>query len=94
MDKASIYKLAPKVLKRMEYSIDKFYLLNFKNDEIWIGNYASFLIVSQIDGSKSIEQVVNDVQEYFEGFTYKQIYESTLAIIKELVEKKFLVFVR
>lgn len=94
MDKASIYKLAPKVLKRMEYSIDKFYLLNFKNDEIWTGNYASFLIVSQIDGSKSIEQVVNDVQEYFEGFTYKQIYESTLAIIKELVEKKFLVFVR
>lgn len=37
-----------------------------------------------------IEEIVNDVQEQFEGFTYEQIYESAFDIIKELVDKKFL----
>lgn len=94
MDKALIYKLAPKVLKRMEYGIDRFYLLNFDNDEIWIGNYASFLIVSQIDGRKCIEQIVNNVQEQFVGFTHEQIYKAAFNITEELVEKKFLELVK
>ena len=94
MDKTSICKLVPKVLKRMEYGIDRFYLLNFNNNEIWIGNYASYLIIKQIDGTRTLEQIIGNVQEEFDGYTTEQIYESSLVIIKELVEKKFLEIVR
>ncbi len=93
MDKTSIYKLAPRVLKRMEYGIDKFYLLNFNNDEIWVGNPASFLVISQMDGIKTIEEIINEVKEQFGDYTFEQVYDSMVEIIQELVEKEFLIVI-
>lgn len=90
MDKNTVLKLAPNVLKRMEYGIDRFYLLNFSNDEIWIGNVASFLIVSQIDGIKNIEEIIHNVEEHFIDYTFEQIYDSVVQIVEELLKKYFL----
>ena len=54
MNKFTVFKLTPNVLKRMEYCLDRFYLLNFNNDEIWVGNTAAYLIISQIYGLKNL----------------------------------------
>ena len=54
MDESTVLTIAPQVLKRMEYGIDRFYLLNLNNDEMWVGNYASYLVISKINGQRSI----------------------------------------
>ncbi len=94
MDKNTILKLAPLVLKRMEYGIDRFYLLNFSNDDIWIGNYASFVVISQIDGVRTIHQIVKNIQDQFEDYTCNQVYEAIIEIANELVKNGFLINVK
>ena len=85
MNKFTVFKLTPNVLKRMEYCLDRFYLLNFNNDEIWVGNTAAYLIISQMDGVKNLEE--------FCDYTFEQIYGSMIKIIQELVEKNFLMII-
>lgn len=94
MNKNTILKIAPYVLKRMEYGINIFYLLNLENDEIWTGNYASYIIISEIDGIKSIEKIIKNSQEKFLNYTYEEIYSTTIPILKELVNKKFLIIIK
>lgn len=91
MDRNTVLELAPQVVKRMEYGIDRFYLLNFKNDEIWVGNYASYLIVAEIDGIKTFGQIINSLQPTFENYSSKELYSSATEMITELLEKEFLV---
>ena len=53
MNKNTVLSLAPNVLKRMEYTLDVFYLLNFETDEIWTGNYSSYLIIDKLNGKNN-----------------------------------------
>lgn len=94
MNKSTILTFAPNVLKRMEYNIDRFYLLNFNNDEIWVGNYASYLVISRINGQKSIEMIINDFKSDFNKYSFAELYSSTIAIFKELVDKNFLEIIK
>ena len=70
----------------MDYCLDRFYLLNFNNDEIWVGNTAAYLIISQMDGVKNLEEIINDLKKEFCDYTFEQIYGSMIKIIQELVE--------
>lgn len=93
MNKFTVFKLTPNVLKRMEYCLDRFYLLNFNNDEIWVGNTAAYLIILQMDGVKNLEEIINDLKKEFCDYTFEQIYGSMIKIIQELVEKNFLTII-
>ncbi len=93
MDKTTVLKLAPNVLKRMEYNIEVFYLLNFNNDEIWAGNYSSYLFVSKLNGVLSIDEVIKSLAKDFEDYTYEELYNASTEIFKDLSEKDFLVIV-
>ena len=88
MNKFTVFKLTPNVLKRMEYCLDRFYLLNFNN-----GNTAAYLIISQMDGVKNLEEIINDLKKEFCDYTFEQIYGSMIKIIQELVEKNFLMII-
>lgn len=90
MNNTTILEISPHILKRMEYVIDIFYLLNLDNDEIWTGNYASYIIISKLDGVKSIEEVIRESKENFLNHAFDEIYSTTMPILEELVNKKFL----
>ena len=91
MNKNTVLNLAPNILKRMEYDIDRFYLLDFNQDEIWIGNFASYLFISELNGIKSLNDIVETIKHHFENYSAEDIFDSILEIAKELLEKKFLV---
>lgn len=91
MNKNTILNLAPNVLKRMEYGIDRFYLLNFNNDEIWTGNFASYLIINELDGIKTINYIVQELLPQFTEYSYENLYEASILIFEELLTKEFLV---
>ena len=91
MDKNTILLLAPHVLKRMEYSLDTFYLLNFENDEIWTGNYSSYLIIDKLNGKDNIDTIIRNLTEEYDDFSYEELYYSTITIFQELLDKKFIV---
>ena len=91
MNKDSVLSLAPHVLKRMEYSLDTFYLLNFENDEIWTGNYSAYLIINNLNGNDNIDAIIRNVTEEFDDFSYEQLYHSAMIIFKELSDKNFII---
>lgn len=91
MNKNTILNLAPNVLKRMEYGIDRFYLLNFNNDEIWTGNFASYLIINELDGIKTINSIIQELLPQFAEYSYEDLYEASTQIFEELLTKEFLV---
>ena len=91
MNKKTILQLAPYVLKRLEYNIEAFYLLNLNNDEIWVGNYATYLIISRIDGKKSINEIINEVKDIMNDFSYNEIFNAIENILNELIENGFLI---
>ena len=95
MDKTAVLKLTPRVLKRMEYNIERFYLLNLNNDELWVGNYSSYLVINALDGFKTIEQIVKEIHNTtFSDFTTEALYKAVEAILQELLDKHFLVIVK
>ena len=91
MNKNTVLSLAPHVLKRMEYSLDTFYLLNLENDEMWTGNYSSYLIIDKLNGKDNIGTVIRNLAEKFEDFSYKELYNSAKTIFQELLDKNFIV---
>lgn len=91
IDKNSVLKFAPHVIKRFEPKLERCYLLNFENDEIWVGNSSINIILAQLDGSNSVEKIIKDVSLLFEDFSKDNIMDATLPILQELVEKQFLV---
>lgn len=90
MDKNTILSLAPHVAKRMEYSLETFYLLNFENDEIWTGNYSSYLVLDRLNGKNSIDTIIKDLTEEYDDFSYKELFNSTIPIFQELLDKNFI----
>jgi len=90
MDKNTILSIAPHVLKRMEYSIDTFYLLNFENDEIWTGNYSSYLIIKELNGKDNIDTLIKKLAKEYDEFSYEDLYNSSMPIFQELADKKFI----
>lgn len=94
MDESTVLTIAPQVLKRMEYGIDRFYLLNLNNDEMWVGNYASYLVISKINGQRSIEAIVKDSKSDFNNYSFEELYNTTITILGELVDKKFLEIIK
>lgn len=90
MDKYTIVRLAPQVLKRMEYGIDIFYLLNLETDEIWTGNIASALFVSYLDGKRTIFDIANILSLEFPNNTQEELCDSLIIISEELINKNFL----
>ena len=90
LDKKSVIKFAPHVIKRFEPELERCYLLNFENDEIWIGNSSINIILAQFDGKTGIEEIIHDVCNLFEGFSEESILEATLPVLEELVKKGFL----
>ena len=91
INKNSVIKFAPHVLKRFEPSLERCYLLNFDNDEIWMGNSSINIILAQFDGQINLSEIVNEVFPFFEGFTQEDILKATLPVLQELVEKNFLI---
>ncbi len=91
MNKNTVLSLAPHVLKRMEYSLDTFYLLNLENDEMWTGNYSSYLIIDKLNGKDNIGTVIRNLVEKFEDFSYEELYNSASTIFQELLDKNFIV---
>ena len=91
MNKNSVLALAPHILKRMEYSLDTFYLLNFENDEIWTGNYSAYLIINKLNGKDNIDTIIRNVTDEFEDFSYDQLYDSAMTIFQELSDKNFII---
>lgn len=91
MNKDSVLSLAPHVLKRMEYSLDTFYLLNFENDEIWTGNYSAYLIINKLNGKDNVDTIIRDLAEEFDDFSYDQLYQSAMIIFQELSDKNFII---
>ena len=90
-DKNSVFKLAPHVIKRFEPKLERCYLLNFENDEIWMGNSAINIILAQFDGKTNLETIINDVSCYFENYSIDDILNATLPVLQELTDKKFIV---
>ena len=91
INKDTVLSLAPHVLKRMEYSLDTFYLLNFENDEVWTGNYSAYLIVDKLNGKDNIDTIIKGLTEEYDDFSYSELYNSSIAIFEELMHKKFIV---
>ena len=91
MNKNTILSFAPHILKRMEYSLDTFYLLNFENDEIWTGNYSSFLVLDKLNGKDNIDTIIRGLAKEYEDFSYEEFYNSSIIIFQELLDKKFIV---
>ena len=91
MNKNTVLSLAPHVLKRMEYSLDTFYLLNLENDEMWTGNYSSYLIIDKLNGKDNIGTVIRNLAEKFKDFSYEELYNSAKTIFQELLDKNFIV---
>lgn len=91
MNNNIILQLAPNILKRMEYGINHFYLLNFNNNDIWVGNYAAYLCISKINGINTLEEIIKDVHKDIQNYSYDEIYKSIICIIEELLEKDFLI---
>ncbi|MBO7672784.1 PqqD family protein [bacterium] len=90
MDKNTVLSLAPHVLKRMEYALDTFYLLNFENDEIWTGNYSSYLIIDKLNGKDNIDTIIKNLIKEYSEFSYEELYNSAIIVFKELSDKKFI----
>ena len=93
MNKKSIVKFNPHIRKRPEYSLNRLYLLNFSTNDIWVGNIASFCLISKIDGYKTIEDIVTEALEDFYNCSEEDLYKTSFDIIKELVETGFLTIV-
>ena len=94
MDKNTVLKLAPKVLKRMEYGIDVFYLFNLETDEIWTGNESVELFISHIDGKKTVQDLIITLNDNFKDYSNEEIYESIKTVFEELIQMKFLEIVK
>jgi hypothetical protein len=90
MYKQEILKIAPNVLKRFEYGIDTFYLLNTNNNEIWTCNFAAGLFLSMLDEKKNIQTIIMDLEPQLEKFSSEELYQSLVPIIEELLEKRFI----
>ncbi len=91
MDKDTVLQLASFVSKRMEHGLERFYLLNFNNDDIWVGNYATNLIISKIDGQKTLDEIVKEIQDIMTDYSYEEIFNSAFNIASELLNKGFLI---
>lgn len=91
MDKDTVLQLASFVSKRMEHGLDRFYLLNYKNDDIWVGNYATYLIISKMDGQKTLYEIVKEIQDIMTDYSYEEIFDSTSNITLELLNREFLI---
>lgn len=91
MDKNDVLKLAPGILKRMEYGAEVFYLLNLKTDEIWTGNISAGIFISSLDGYKSVEKVILELKPLFETYAEEVLYLTFGEIVNELLEKCFLI---
>jgi len=91
MDKNTTLSLAPHVLKRMEYGIDIFYLLNFENDEIWTGNYTSYLVISKLNGVDNINCIIESLVKEYNEFNYNELFSASVDVLNELLEKHFLI---
>lgn len=91
MNKNIVLKLAPCILKRMEYGVEIFYLLNLKTDEIWTGNMSAGIFLSALDGHKSIEKIISELKPLFTSYTEEDLYFTFSEIINELLEKGFLI---
>lgn len=94
MDKNTVLKLAPKVLKRMEYGIDVFYLFNLETDEIWTGNESVELFISHINGKKTVQDLIITLNDNFKDYSNEEIYESIKTVFEELIQMKFLEIVK
>ena len=90
MNKNTVLSLAPNVLKRMEYTLDVFYLLNFETDEIWTGNYSSYLIIDKLNGKNNIDTIVKKLTSEYDEFSYEALYHSSMLVFQELLNKKFI----
>ena len=90
MDKNTILKISDNVVKRFEYGINVFYLLNFLNNEIWTGNEASKLFISLLDGKKSINDLLLILKNYFEDYSEEELFDSIETIFLELLDKNFI----
>ena len=93
MDKNSILSLAPHVLKRMEYSLDTFYLLNFENDDIWMGNSSAYLLLDKLNGKDSVDNIISSLIVESGNISYDELYDSAKKIFQELIDKKFLIII-
>ena len=94
MDKNTVLKLAPNILKRMEYKVNVFYLFNIETDEIWTGNEAAGLFISQINGKNSINDLLLILKEYFEDYTEEILFSSIVEVFDELLKMNFLQIIK
>ena len=90
MDKNTILKFKYNVLKRYEASIDVFFLLNLETDEIWTGNFASYVLLSQIKEPLAIFDIIKNAKSYFEDYSEEDLVSSIVEVASELVEKGFM----
>lgn len=85
-------KLNKDILIRYEHNLysGTLILYNVKTQEFWFGNESSHAIIQLIDGQKSLDEIYGKVLPEFPGYALEQLMQSFNALIKELIEKKFI----
>lgn len=87
-----VLKLNNNVLKRYEHNLNDgtVFLFDIAREEVWMGNAAADCLLRLIDGETPLKDIYDYLFPLFEGFSVEELKESFDGIVKNLVEKGFL----
>lgn len=92
INEKTIVKLSSDVFKRYEHNVDsgKLFLYNVITDKAWVGNNSSNILLKNLDGKKSLNEIYSEILPLFEGYEYDDLKNSFDSLIYNLIEDNFL----
>ena len=89
------YQLSKNILLRHEGSIDSgtFFIFNILNQDIWLGNTSSKLLIELIDGNNTINEIKEKLSIILGVESSADLSSNVDGILTELLEKQMIVLV-
>lgn len=88
-----ILNLHKDILKRYEHHLygGVLILYQVKTGQYWFGNESANEIIRLVDGCRDSEDIYAQILPSFEGYAPDEVRQSMETLIKELIDKQFLV---
>lgn len=90
-----ILKINKNVLKRYEHNLNDgtVFLFDIEREDVWMGNSAADCLLRLVDGETSLGEIYAYLFPLFEGFSSEELKKSFDDIVKNLVNRGFLMVI-
>ena len=88
---SSKFKLAPWVVKRHEDALGRSYFYNAKTKMNWSSELSTGIVVSALDGSLTVEEIVDILAENNPEISANDFRETFVKIFNKLKDEEFIV---